>query len=261
MIDIPMPLFIPPTPAELRESALKWQARIGPLLIDQWPEALHALSTPTTFVPFPLELAHEWWHEEQPGWSERAHEFAAQLDAHLNWTPKFFRLNSRSPKDAIGPHESLITNSGRQILYTMRGSERMLDDLCQFEHADVAPMLCLRDVLYDCHPGRELRVFLKDGRIKAVAEYGHAPTFFIPPAEDTALRHAVEHFIYGKVAPHLPLTTVVVDLFVPRDYSVANNFTLLELNPYGLSDPVAAQSYERIEAGIPNIARHTSKTT
>lgn len=241
-----------PADAELRASALKWQEMIEPLLIDKWPPGLMALSAPTTFIEFPMQLADEWWgtNEHLP-WSDCAKDFANQIDDACNWSFKFFRLNSRSPKDSPWPLEVPISNSGRTILSVMRGSERMLDDLCRFRRADVKPMLCLRDVLYGCEPSTELRVFIQDGNIKAVAEYGHEPVLRWPKERDADLRDRVERYVQEVAGRHLPIQTIVLDLMIDRD-----GFKVIEVNPFWMSDPVGAQSYDAIVGGIPLIARH-----
>jgi hypothetical protein len=247
-------VFKEPTDEELRASALQWQSIMEPLLIDKWSPGLLALSAPTTFLEFPMELAREWWQEEETGWSDTAERFASEIDRACGWDLKFFRLNSRSPKDWMWPLKALVSCSGRTMLWVMRGSERMLDDLTRFARADVKPVLCLRDVLYGCTPSWELRVFVKNGVVKAVAEYGHGPTLRFPRESDEELRTNAERYVLDVVGPHLPRDTVVVDLFCELQ-----KFTLIEINPYGLSDPVGAVSYEAIEAGIPGIARHSAR--
>lgn len=243
--------FTPPTDAELRATAMRWQAQIAPLLIDLWPTQLLALSSKTVFLEFPQVLANEWWQEEQSGWSATADQFADEIDKACGWENKFFRLNSRSAKDFMWPLEALVSCSGRMMLNVMRGSERMLDDLVRFERADVKPVLCLRDVIHGCTPGRELRVFVHKGKVMAVAEYGREPTLIYPAENDADLRARAECYVLDVAGPYLPLDTVVVDLFIKRD-----GFTLIEINPFGLSDPVGAKSYEAIMSGIPGIARH-----
>ncbi len=242
----------PPTDEQFRASALRWQEIVGPLCIDKWPPKLLALSAPTIFLEFPLVLADEWWHQEQKGWSETANQFAAEIDKACDWEMKFFRLNSRSPKDATWPLEALLSCSGRMMLHIMRSSERMLDDLVRFKWSDITPILCLREDMH-CDPGRELRVFMQDGVVKAVAEYGHEPTLLGYQDRDEVLRERAERYVLDVVGPHLPMNTIVVDLLIQVD-----GFRVIEVNPFGLSDPVGAQSYESIMQGIPGISRHNA---
>lgn len=236
------------------ENKTSWQDMITPLLIDHWRPELHAVSVPTKFLPFPMEIAMNWWNSEQIGWSELDANFAKEIDEHLNWQYKFFRLNSRSPKDVM---DVCISNSGRDILSKIRSSERMLDDFYQFSKSSLQPVLCFRDVIYGIRPEDEFRVFVKDGIVKAVAAY-HV-SHYLSPSTITArkenIRQTIEQFVIEKVLPFVEIETLVID--VVFNHNLCGCF-LLELNPYGLSDPVGAVNYALIEQGIDDIACGTN---
>lgn len=242
-----------PTPEELRERHRPWAKMIEPLLLDKWSPELMALSIPTTFVEFPKELIEPLF-EPREGFPQEIVDLAAELDRHLGFTNHFFRLNSRSPKDGPWPLMIPITCSGKQIIQVMACSERMMEDLYKFSVTDLKPMICLRKQEFSLQPEFELRCFLKGGRLLAVAEYGHRPIFSAPPSADAAIRERVERYVLDVVGPHLPLDTIVVDIWCKHE-----GFGLIEINPFGLSDPVGAISYEAIDAGIPGIARHKPK--
>ena len=245
--------FIPepriPTPEESRENYRPWAERVGPLLIDKWPPGLLTLSMDTVFVPMPKGLVGDMF--DGGDWSVELRDLAKSLDDALGFERRFFRLNSRSPKDALWPFEDGITCSGKEVLSVMRASERMLDDLVAFEHTDLEPVICLRKQEYDLEPNVELRCFVKEGRVLAVAEYGREPTLCTPPSKDAELREMAERYVLDVAGPHLPMDTIVVDIWIRSD----RTFGLVEVNPYGLSDPGGAVSYAAIEAGIPSIAR------
>lgn len=243
-----------PTPEELRERHRPWAEMIEPLLLDKWSPELMALSIPTKFVEFPKHLMDPLF-DPRDQFPQGIVELAAELDRHLGFENHFFRLNSRSPKDAPWPLVVPITCSGKQIIQVMAASERMMEDLYHFSHTDLQPMICLRKQEFSLQPEFELRCFLKDGRLLAVAEYGHQPIFAAPIGADPGLRKKVEQYVLGVVGPHLPRDTIVVDIWCKHD-----GFGLIEINPFGLSDPVGAISYEAIEAGIPGIARHPPKS-
>lgn len=232
----------PPTNEELRQRSLIWQETIGLILMDLWPTEIMALSVPTTFIPFPIELALEWWEQEicnGPAYTS----FAEQINQLIDGQNKFFRLNSRSPKDV----STCISNNGNAILRDFASSERMIDDLSKFKYSDLQPVLCIRDLILGLMPEQEFRVFVFDGRIKAVAAYHqHEST----QKRDVELRSRIDAFVNEKVVPFLPEKTIVIDVVVQDD-----NIILLELNPYGLSDPVGAINYVLIEEGIKGIAR------
>lgn len=254
MSDFNIQAFNPriPTPEELREANKPWAARIGPLLIDKWPEKLLALSMPTKFVPMPKGIAEDLF--DSPVWTDAAKALAMEVDQALGFEHHFFRLNSRSPKDAMWPFQALITCSGKEVISVFRASERILDDLVHFEHTDLEPVICLREQAFGLRPEVELRCFLKGGKVLAVAEYGHEPTLWEPRDQDAALRERVERYVLDVVGPHLPTDTIVVDVWINQVSEYG--FSLIEVNPYGMSDPVGAISYQAIEGGIPAIARH-----
>ena len=115
-----------PTPAEMRQSALAWQAVAGPTMLCQWPADLMALSASTTFVELPRNNEALF---DQTTFAAHATPIAAEIDAILGFERRFFRLNSRSPKDAPLPLEIPVSCSGKEILSVIAASERCLTDL------------------------------------------------------------------------------------------------------------------------------------
>lgn len=238
-----------PTKEQLRQTSLDWQAVAGPTMLCQWPADLMALSAPTTFVDLPRDNSALF---EAHTFEAHAAPIAAEIDAILGFARRFFRLNSRSPKDAPWPFEIPVSCSGKEILSVIAASERCLTDLCLFQHADITPKIALREFWPGINPRNEFRCFVRDGLILAVAEYANAatPELWAPPTDDHGLRAAIGAYLIDTVMPRCHLSTVVIDIVAMHD-----GFRLLEINPYGRSDPVGAISYERIEAGIAGIAR------
>ena len=241
--------FKMPTEEELRRSSAGWVKRVGPTLIDQWPKELLALSAPTIFIEMPRNSVNLF---EIKTFHDIADVLAVEIDAKIGWDRKFFRLNSRSPKDAPWPFEPLVSCSGKEIVSVLASSERVLDDLCYFSHSDATPFLCLREFWPMVNFRNEYRCFIMDGKVLAVAEYMNRleSSFDTPTAEsDITIRAAIDAYLTKKVIPRLHIKTVVVDIVA------VDGLRLLEINPYGLSDPVGARSYEAIEQEIPSIAR------
>lgn len=251
-----------PTEEELLHKTKQWESYIQPLLLDQWSEELMAISIPTTFMDFPLEIAENWWKKEIP-WSEDDAKFASEIDKHLNWNKKFFRLNSRSSKDMTFNNEPTIACSGREVLYSLRGSERMLEDFSNFIRSDLKPKICFRDYLPHLKKNQEYRLFIKEGKLLAVSAYLGVK----PRAEFQKDRNLINRFFEQTLLPLLPVQTLVADVFISYDYRIADHdnpageyVKLLELNPYWLSDPMHAESYGKIEQGIDGIAFNDSVT-
>jgi hypothetical protein len=247
---IPFPKL--PSDEELQQSSARWLARVGPCFIDQWPSDLVALSADTHFIDIPRDMVRMFDSDDY--FFGVADEIAKQADEVCGWQRKFFRLNSRSPKDAPWPFETLASCSGKEMLSVMRASERMLDDLARFYHSTATPKLCLREFWPGVGPAFEFRCFIINGQVAAVAEYlnAWADKWELPmPEHDADLREKIDGYLVKTVIPRLHLQTVVIDLAMLN----GRDLRLLEINPYGLSDPVGAVSYEFIERGIGGIAR------
>lgn len=240
-----------PSDEELRASSLRWFDRCGATLIDRWPAELMALSMPTTFVPFPIEIMEELFEPKGGQFSARVKEFAYQLDREIGWDRKFVRLNSRSPKDATWPFDVPATVSGKEVICMFAGSERMLDDLCYFRRIPEHPAyVCLRDWVWGFRTENEYRCFVKDGELIAVTHYDYTKPWAGPEDGGREIRAKIDAWFLDKVKPALPIATVVFDLHL----NWQGQFLLIEINPYGLSDPCHLKSYQGVENAAGYIA-------
>lgn len=242
-----IPALVMPTDEELRASSLRWFERIGPTLIDRWPAEMARLSVRTELVPFPIELMEPLFEPKGDDPDKAVIEFAMELDAKIGWKRRFVRLNSRSPKDATWPFEAPATISGKEAITMFAGSERILDDLCYFRRIPEYPAyVCLRDWHWGFRTENEYRCFVKDGKLIAVTHYDYTKPWGGPEDGGKATRAAIDLWFTEALKPTLPIDTVVFDVhFDP--YSNSRNFLLIEINPYGLSDPCHFKSYERVE--------------
>lgn len=238
-----IPDLVMPTADEMRESSLAWFERIGPTLIDRWPADLAALSMPTELVRMPVELIEPMYDHDGDEPHPAVQAFAQELDAKIGWKRRFIRLNSRSPKDAAWPYEVPATLSGKEAMSMLMGSERALDDLCRLRHIPEHPAyICLREWVYGLNSRDEYRCFVKDGKLIAVTNYDYREPWRGPEDGGKELRQKIDQWFVEKVKPTLPIDTVVFDLWLGR-----NGFLLIEINPYGLSDPCYFKTYERVE--------------
>ena len=239
-------MFKMPTPEEHRAVSLKWLERVQPTLIDQWPAELAALSIPTKMVKLDVDAVWEALcavHDGK-GIAPVLRDLAAELDAEMDWNRKFVRLNSRSPKDAIWPFEVPAMISGKEAVSMMLSSMRVMDDLMEFKWVSEQPAyVCLRDWVYDFRTECEYRCFVKDGKLIAVTHYDYTKPFRAPEDGGKELRQRIDKWFAETLSPTLPIQTVVFDIHANRD----GTFLLIEINPYGRSDPCHFETYERVE--------------
>lgn len=227
-----------PTEQELHEICSAKYERVRPYMIDQWPESIAALSFPTKLVPFDAARFSELWDESEQA-ARRARAVAAKLDREMGWCEWFVRLNSRSPKDVI---DKPITCSGKQAAHWIRGSELCLDDTSMLHHAQAPLYVCLREPRY-LHPDMEYRCFARDGEVLGLSYYFYRDRPLGPLPSADSLFTAAKTFYREHLAAHY--RDVVFDLYAPG----TSQETLIELNPYGLSDPCLFQTYDAVEAG------------
>ena len=235
-----------PTEEEMRASSLAWHKRVGPTLIDQWPVDIARLSMPTKLLPFPWDGVDALFEPKRGEIHPALVEAAREIDSLIGWERHFPRLNSRSPKDCLWPFEALATMSGKEAISSFGGSERALDDLSRFRHIkDIAPAyICLREWQYGLSADREFRCFVRDGELIAVSHYDYHNPITAPQDGGKAIRESIAQWFSTLLKPALHLQTVVFDLWWKYD----GTFMLIEINPYGLSDPCFFRSYANVES-------------
>lgn len=225
-----------PTATEMYASGSLWYARVGETFIDNWPSDLRRASIPTTMIRVDRDVMAGLFSGEQ-----EITRSAGLLSRRLGWAmrgrPWFVRLNSRSPKDITYPGLPITADPAEAIGW-LAGSERVCDDVCLLAGARRPIYICLREPV-DIEPGSEARCFAKGGRLIAISRYDYqAPATSEPPTElwRSALRLHAKY-----LAAHYP--DIVFDLC-----RVGGRTIILEINPYGLSDPCCFRSYEAVES-------------
>ena len=246
-----MKFFIPepkmPTPEEHRQVAEAWLARAQSTLIDQWPVEIAELSIPTELVRIDALAAFGAICDlmDQKPVNQWMRDLAADLDSRMGWKRWFIRLNSRSPKDNPWPFETPATMSGKEAVMLLAGSMRIFDDLNEFRFLPEQPCyVCLREFNPKITPAGEFRCFVKDGALIAVSHYDYLRPWAGPENQGRELRGKIDAWFTERLQPHLHVKDVVFDLFIDHDGSIL----LIELNPYGRSDPCHFESYAAVEA-------------
>lgn len=215
-------------------------------LIDHWPESVLAVSCPTILVPLGADEGEMLFDYCHPDWKANAARIADRLDEVMDWDHYFIRLNTRSPKDT---GENLVTSSGRQAVSLISRSERCLDDIVLLNNARQPIYIALRKPIIPLFKEAEFRCFAKDGLVIAVSRYHGADPVEPVPGADLIMGN-VRDFYHTHLQSHYP--TVVFDIH----FDTADHITLIELNPYGMSDPVCFGNYEEVEKG--GIRFHTA---
>lgn len=234
--------ILPPEMDEvlLQQGAREKFAAVGEFNIDRWPDEIHALSMPTKLIPVDASEFLNIFDYHTEGWLPLMQRYADTLDAEMGWDRHMIRLNSRSPKDASYPIAP-VTCAGKTAMEWLSCSERVMDDTSLHLYAREPLYIALRE----WRPIRiewEVRCFAKDGKVIAASRYDYRN-----PAPEEWLGAPVFERIRAFYDLHLSkhYDTVVFDLAfgVPG----TDGPLLVEVNPYGMSDPCCFGSYDAIE--------------
>jgi hypothetical protein len=246
-------MFPIPTEAELRESALLWLEPLRPCLYENWPQAIKDLSFRTEVVPMTREdiaaleptFDGKFDHDALAPLQRKIHALSGIFDE----TGFFPRLSSRSPKDSFlakNPEDFRCRKSA-EVIRLFSQSERMLDDLCRWRHLDGCTLL-LRE-FHSIPPEQEWRCFILGGKVAGISQYHHQDVF--PALADGSAGDGCLAFLHERVLPALHLDTVVCDIWMCESPRV------IEINPYGLSDPCLF-AYEELEKADGEVRVRTS---
>jgi hypothetical protein len=247
MIPFTIPEFKEPTLEEHRATSAVWLKRIGPCLYENWSEALKALSFRTKQVELTRADQDTLWNMFDNCRDERAlSDLSHRLDEAMRvFDPAgcFARLSSRSPKDFYFPGVPLLKN-GTELTTALLGSLRILDDLTEYRYAETPCFLLLRE-FHPIPPEQEFRCFIRDRKVVGITQYHYHDLFPQMAAEREQIAVRIQRFLDSSILPVLHLDTVVVDVWLRDDP------LLIEINPYGLSDPCLL-SYPEMEGnGLP----------
>lgn len=141
---------------------------------------------------------------------------------------RFVRLNSRSPKDVVGP-EGPITASATQAIGWLRASHsRARPDLLALRSAGLPAQICLRDVIQDIAT-HEYRCVVLGGQLVGVAETRSRRLLKSTVGFNaSAVLAKLTWLIESILAPHAHNPDFVVDAFCPPSLHRA---VLIEINP------------------------------
>lgn len=246
-----------PTLEESRRFSEKWIEPLRPCLYTHWPQRFKELSFSTWVEEVTpaetAELAKVFNNDDSP-WPV-ALQTKIKRGASRFTNGCFFRLESRSPKDNYWGEMTNFRACSFHDVKKLLWSERILDDLARYTHLESEP---LRLLFREWHPIRkagEFRCFIRNRKLVGISQY-HYAGFDEASYKNKPLAFAnvfgrkeewkalITEFVARDIVPHLHVDDLVVDMWVDHERKI----TLIEINPYGLSDPCLL-SYPELESG------------
>ncbi|WP_088255196.1 hypothetical protein [Fimbriiglobus ruber] len=235
-----------PTAEESRQVSENWIAPLRPCLYTQWPEQYRELSFGTKVEVLTASEASELagiFQDKDDPWSPGL-QSKIKRGVSLFTNGCFFRLESRSPKDNYWGEATNFRACSFHDVKKLLYSERILDDLARYSSLESEPVRLLFREWHPIRKSEEFRCFIKNRKLAGISQYHYAgfdecwhenvPLAFAEIYGRQEERKAkISAFIEEKVIPHLHVDDLVVDLWIDH----LGKFKLIEINPYGLSDP------------------------
>lgn len=248
------------------EAAKEWFKNLDVVKFSDWGKDLFKHSIPIKELEIPSELFINYFENE----SKAEHKLINYLQRLLNKSENrffhnknhikhlFIKLESRSPKDYLQeyPKETLKSVINAQdIIDALLGSLRTFEDLCFLVKLSNTIKLYIRPFTYMYRPF-EWRVFVKDNKVIGISQQFYNKTFDFENYYHKYLdsvQNSILYFMNNTCIPNIKVKDFVADLYVKDDnYHMGKNrllpVTIIETNPYGLSDPCLFKSYKELES-------------
>lgn len=152
----------------------------------------------------------------------------------------FVKLNTRSAKDYFYGDFPIVENSDEVIDSTMNSMRTIEDMIFAMSALNQGPTIsfCFRPVMAAIveRRAKEYRTFVKDGKIVGCTEYfymDHQPKTVDTFMENTDLVRIKD--LYQKIDPIFQKNSIRSYVF--DVYCTDDEFSMIEVNPYGISDP------------------------
>lgn len=244
---------IMPSEEDMSRNALARYSAVAWTYIDQWPQSWRDMSIPTKLIEMnraECMALKDIWEDEKAAQDAKGllRGLADLLDHEMDWEWHFIRLNSRSPKDAVFPFQASVACDGKSAIRMLQLSfDRTCDDAVTMARAGKPCCIALRQWMPELFNSQEFeyRCFIKDGDLIAISQYRYdlGAMHHLQDKKFRARVWAESEEYARKVLIDAKHDSLVMDLWLPPH----SDSLLIEVNPYGLSDPCCAESYQRIE--------------
>ncbi len=239
--------FKMPSDEEIKEHTFGKYKAVEPVLLSRLHPAILKLSIATKFVSISTqEIISQWlpaFDNAKEGESAKQRLLDEANKTFADYPDGFFfKLDSRSPKDTEIP--KWTKENVHDLPMAFFSSMRMVDDLCDHRFHRDAFVLCFRQwvELRD-----EQRAFVKDGLIQGISRYDYTQESPIEYTPDHIAHIQAEAESYlDDIRPYMEIADFVFDF----GYQPDGKTILIELNPYGLSDPCFFRKYENISGYV-----------
>lgn len=246
------------------EVAKDWYNNLNGVKFSDWGKDLFSYSPPIKEIKIPTEMIRPCLDNDK----KAKHVLLNYLQRQLNKIENqfffgankinqlFVKLESRSPKDYIQdwPKEDYkALHNAEEIVDALLGSMRTFEDLVFLTQLKDEVILYIRPFA-DLERRFEWRVFVKDKKVIGISQQFYKETFSYNKKYLNEIKRSVTYFMDNICIPNVKVDNFVADLYVSggTHYKVGItkrflDISIIETNPYGLSDPCLFETYDELE--------------
>lgn len=246
------------------EVAKDWYNNLNGVKFSDWGKDLFSYSAPIKEIKIPTEMIRPCLDNDKKAEHILVNYLQRQLNKKENQfffganriRELFVKLESRSPKDYIQnwPKEDYkALHNAEEIVDALLGSMRTFEDLVFLTQLKDEIILYIRPFAnLDRHC--EWRVFVKNKKVIGISQQFYKETFHYENKYIEKLKRNIIYFMRNICIPNITVSNFVADLYVKNYvyFSKIGKFiylpSIIETNPYGLSDPCLFETYDNLES-------------
>ena len=246
------------------EVAQDWYNNLNGVKFSDWGKDLFKYSIPVKEVKIPTKMIKPCLENDKKSEHVLVNYLQRQLNKIINQfflnkkkvKGYFIKLESRSPKDFIQdwPKEGYkALYNAREIVDALLGSMRTFEDLVFLTQLKDEVILYVRPFA-NLERRYEWRVFVKDRKVIGISQQFYKETFSYNKKYLNEIKRSVTYFMDNICIPNIKVDSFVADLYVSGGTHYKPGITkrfldisIIETNPYGLSDPCLFETYDELE--------------
>lgn len=246
------------------EVAQDWYNNLNGVKFSDWSKELFSYSSPIKEIKIPTNIIEPCLHNDKKAehilvnyLQRQSNKLENQFFFGANRIKELFvKLESRSPKDYIQnwPKEDYkALHNAEEIVDALLGSMRTFEDLVFLTRLKDEVILYVRPFA-DFERRYEWRVFVKDRKVIGISQQFYKETFSYNKKYLNEIKRSVTYFMDNICIPNIKVNSFVADLYVSGGTHYKPGITkrfldisIIETNPYGLSDPCLFETYDELE--------------
>lgn len=218
------------------EIAKDWFSVHDGLKMLDWNKSLISKSFPFECIKLPIDLVEDMLKNK-----DRFDDFSIILNPILEklgcQNSFFIKLITRSPKDYLD--DNFEIKSLECAYNALISSIRTFDDLVMLRHIDMCYVIIRPFV--EIKRLEEFRVLVYGKQIVGISQYYYHDGSNIKSPESREI--AIRNFVINDIIPNVAVNHFVADIFFDKWLDPV----LIELNPFGLSDPCLFMDYSSLD--------------